>query len=102
MPDFIATYDLRETNPSPHGEFLEQAKKKGWKLWILSSDNEWYRLPNTTLVGDFPSKDAAVKALKDTRAATESELRIKVTMEKWIVSERGSSSFDSDVHQPKK
>lgn len=101
MAAFIATYDLKETNPGPHSEFLEQAKKNGWKLWILSSDNEWYRLPNTTLIGSFDDREAAVAALKKTRADTQRELGIPVTMEKWIVAERGGSTFDGDIHQPK-
>lgn len=102
MPKFIASYDLRETNPSPHAEFLKQATAHGWRVWILSGKNEWYRLPNTTLDGEFVDRDAAVTALKNTRAATERELRVTVTMEKWIVADRGGATFDSDVHQPKK
>jgi hypothetical protein len=102
MSTYLATYDLRETNPSPHSEFLSQAKELGWQLWILSSKNEWYRLPNTTLVGTFDNMEAAVDALKKTRAATESALGRTVTMEKWIITERGASRFDSDEHQPKK
>ncbi len=101
MATFIASYDLKETNPSPHSKFLEHARNNGWQLWILSSANEWYRLPNTTLVGTFANEDAAVAALKKTRTDTQSELGRTVTMEKWIVAEYGAASFDSDVHQPK-
>jgi len=102
MPKYIATYDLLETYPDPHEEFLEQATARGWRLWILSGHNEWYRLPNTTLDGDFDSRDAAVTALKNTRAATESKLGRSVVMEKWIVADRSGATFDSDVHQPAK
>ncbi|MHC1548794.1 hypothetical protein [Phyllobacterium sp. K27] len=102
MPKFIATYDLRETNPSPHSTFLDQATKNGWALWILSDKDEWYRLPNTTLVGVFDNRPAAVAALKATRSATEKTLGRDVTMEKWIVTDYSGSTFDSDVHQPKK
>lgn len=100
MAKYIASYDLRETSPSPHAEFLEQAKAKGWRLWILSGKNERYRLPNTTLDGDFADREAAVAALKATRTATEAKLGRPVVMEKWIVAERNGASFDSDVHQP--
>lgn len=100
MTTFIATYDLRNTNPGPHSEFLAQAEKNGWQLWILGSNSEWYRLPNTTLIGDFADKTIAVAALKKTRADTEQQLGVTVTMEKWIVTVRGASSFHSDVHQP--
>lgn len=102
MAKFLATYDLKETNPSPHSKFLENAPKNGWQLWVLSSGNEWYRLPNTTLAGEFPTMDAAETALKKVRADTEAALGKTVTMEKWIITERGTSRFDADVHQPNK
>lgn len=101
MTAFIATYDLRETNPGPHSEFLEQADKNGWSPWLLI-DGEWHRLPNTTLIGDFTDKPAAVAALKKTRADTEREMGRKVTMEKWIVAPRGDISIVSNDRQPAK
>jgi hypothetical protein len=101
MPSFIATYDLKETNPDPHSKFLEQARKHGWNYWILSSQNIWYRLPNTTLEGTFDTQQAAVAALKATRAATQAEMGRTVTMEKWIVVRYVESNFDSDKTQPK-
>jgi hypothetical protein len=99
MPTFIATYDLKETNPDPHSTFLAQSRKHGWNYWILSSANTWYRLPNTTLQGIFDNQDAAVAALKATRAATEKEMNKVVTMEKWIVAAYSTSNFGSDVTQ---
>ncbi|MBS0529646.1 MAG: hypothetical protein JSS22_09690 [Proteobacteria bacterium] len=100
MPSFIASYDLKETTPSPHVSFLDQATKHGWKLWILSSKNIWFRLPNTTLEGSFATKADAVAALKNARAATEAELGRPVTLLKWIVVDFSAASLDSDVSQP--
>jgi hypothetical protein len=99
MPSFIATYDLKETNPDPHVTFLAEARKRGWNYWIRSSTGLWYRLPNTTLQGDFNNLDAAVAALQATRAATEAEIQFPVTMEKWIVAQHVGARFDSDVRQ---
>lgn len=102
MTLYLATYDLQETTPKPHGEFLQQAIKNGWQAWILSSDRVWYRLPNTTLMGEFPSLDAATNALEATRAATAAALKIPVTMEKWIISQTTVSKFNSDQRQAAK
>jgi len=62
MTAFIACYDLKETDPKPHGEFLKQAAKRGWSVWISTTD-EFKRLPNTTLTGDFSDVNAAGEAL---------------------------------------
>jgi hypothetical protein len=102
MAAFIASYDLQETNPSPHAKFLEKARENGWNYWILAGGTEWHRLPNTTLVGNFPDMNAAVAALKKTRSDTEAALGRTVTMPKWIVSERAKSIVVSDERQPKK
>jgi hypothetical protein len=102
MPNFLATYDLKETKPDPHSAFLQHAQTNGWNYWILSSDNFWHRLPNTTLVGDFPSMGAAHTALEATRLATERQLGIPVIMEKWIVVRYDENLFVSDVRQPKR
>ena len=101
MPTFIATYDLKETNPDPHSKFLAQARNYGWNYWILSSDNVWYRLPNTTLDGTFETMEAAENALLATRAATEAEMGRPVTLQKWIIAQRDGSRFNSDSHQQK-
>jgi hypothetical protein len=95
MPSFIASYDLKETRPDPHGVFLEKAEKRGWRAWIKGSD-KWYHLPNTTLEGTFDTRDEASAALKATRADTEKEIGVTVTMEKWIVVESNGATFNSD------
>jgi len=96
MPSFIACYDLKETNPSPHTKFLEKALANKWFLWIRASNGKAYRLPNTTLIGIFATRDAAVAALEKTRADTQAELGRTVTMPKWIVALYDGAQFDSD------
>ncbi|MCC8966143.1 hypothetical protein H8A95_28425 [Bradyrhizobium sp. Pear76] len=99
MPTYLASYDLKETNPDPHSTFLKQAAAYKWKLWILGSNNIWYRLPNTTLQGTFANMDAAEAALKAVRDATEREMGRTVTMNKWIIAEYGVARFNSDQRQ---
>ncbi|WP_342723998.1 hypothetical protein AAFG07_33645 [Bradyrhizobium sp. B097] len=96
MPNFITTYDLVETRPDPHETFLEKAMARGWSVWKKGSDGRLYRLPNTTLTGSFANQDLAVAALKATRADTQRELGVKVSMEKWIVAQYSGSVFASD------
>ncbi|WP_407122722.1 hypothetical protein [Bradyrhizobium sp. STM 3561] len=96
MPTYLASYDLRETNPDPHAAFLKQAAAYNWKPWVLGSNNIWYRLPNTTLQGTFANMEAAETALQGTRAATEREMGRTVTMSKWIIAEYGNARFNSD------
>jgi preprotein translocase subunit Sec63 len=96
MPKFIASYDLKETYPDPHSPFLQKAEAAGWALWILSGNQKWYRLPNTTLVGEFADKDTAVNALKQARSDTQQEIGTTVTMPKWIVAEYSTATFISD------
>jgi hypothetical protein len=95
MATFIASYDLKETQPDPHPTFLKEAEKRGWSRWF-----ERVRLPNTTLVGTFTTAAEAVAALDETRAATEKNIRSTVTMEKWIIAQYGGApSFDSNETQ---
>ncbi|WP_151611038.1 hypothetical protein [Sinorhizobium alkalisoli] len=100
MSRFIACYDLNEAN-SPHYEFLEAARPLGWEGWILSSSNEWNRLPNTTLVGDFASMEEAVNTFKAIKPAAEKKLGAKITLEKWIVAHYTTATFASDKKVPK-
>lgn len=95
MPKFVASYDLNNRN-NPHTEFLQAAETLGWVTWVQSSDGTWYRLPNTTLRGDFDDHEAAVKAFKAIKPKAEKELGSTITVEKWIVAGYSGSSFDSD------
>ena len=95
MANFIATYDLNDKN-NPHDEYLEAAEKCGWYPWIRASDSKWYRLPNTTLKGEFDTKDAAVAAFKSIKGVAEKSLGSTITVEKWFVAQYSASSIDSD------
>ena len=96
MPRYIASYDLKNTTPSPYGPFIEAAEDNGWTVWIKAAEGEWNRLPNTTLIGDFDDIDAAVSALKQTRTDASKVINVDIKMPKWIVSERKASKFVSD------
>lgn len=97
MPDYLVTYDLRVTDPDPHGEFLDQAVARGWAVFKWGPQSQkWLRLPNTTLVGEFSSRDAAKDAFDQARAATQSVLGVRVTVEKYILSTYGNALFSSD------
>jgi hypothetical protein len=97
VPSFIASYDLEDTRPSPYAAFLAAAENRGWSCWIKGGDSkQWYRLPNTTLVGDFESRDAAVAALKAAQSEAAAEIGHQFKMPKWIVAEKNGSQFNSD------
>lgn len=96
MPKYIACYDLEDVSPSPYSTFLTAAVVKGWNLRIEGGDGKKYRLPNTTLVGTFDSRDAAVQALKDAHAAAEREIKRSFNRPKWIVATYTDSTFNSD------
>lgn len=100
MATFIACYDLKETSPKPHNEFLEAAKQHGWEPWILARDNIWYRLPNTTLVGQFDSQELAVAAFKAIRPDAEKALGVSIVVEKWFVAKYVGANFNSDEKVP--
>ncbi|SMF65785.1 hypothetical protein SAMN02982989_3404 [Xaviernesmea oryzae] len=98
MASFIASYDLNDKN-DPHDEYLAAAEKCGWYPWILASDDKWYRLPNTTLKGEFDTKDAAVAAFKSIKGIAEKSLGKSITVEKWIVVQYTTATFNSDETQ---
>lgn len=102
MPKFIATYDLTNTSPSPYTAYRDAAIELGWAVWILGSNDVWYRLPNTTLVGTFDNMDAADKAFDAIKPAAEKKLGRSITVEKHILANYTSSRFASDERQPKK
>lgn len=99
MATFTAAYDLKWSADTPYTEFRNQATKLGWKVWILSGNNVWYRLPNTTLEGDFPDMAAAETALLATREATAAATGKAVIMEKWLVTQYSVARFNSDDQQ---
>lgn len=98
MSSFIATYDLKETNPDGHSIFLKHARRHGWNYWIQADDDAlWYRLPNTTLEGSFSTREDALSALRATLSAAETELGRQLIMTKWIVADYNRATFNSDT-----
>lgn len=97
MTSYFVSYDLTATNPGPHSEFLDQAELQGWSRWAWGSQTEkWFRLPNTFLIGDFPTRDAAKKAFDDTKTATARAIGRSVIVEKFFLAEYSSALFASD------
>jgi hypothetical protein len=96
MTRFIACYDLKETRPDPHSDYLAAAEGERWYAWLQGSDQKWYRLPNTTLVGEFSNREAAVAAFKAIKPAAEKTLGKAITVEKWIVADYSAATFNSD------
>lgn len=96
MTLFLATYDLQRTNPGPHAEFIKQATTVGWGDWIKASNGTTYKLPNTTLVGQFPTKADAQNAFFQAASLTVAQ-GYTVVVEKWIIAAADSNIFNSDV-----
>jgi hypothetical protein len=97
MSDYFVTYDLEETRPDPHSAFLDEAEAVGWSRWIWGTkNNKWLRLPNTSLVGDFPTQAAAKKAFDDAVAATALKIGRSVDVEKFLLAAYSSATFNSD------
>jgi hypothetical protein len=95
MPRFLATYDLQGAHPDPHSAFKSQARTCGWSDWIVASNGHQYKLPNTTLVGDFENIQTAQNQFFLAVSKTVA-LRYSVTVEKWIIVEYGNAKFNSD------
>ncbi|KQY78636.1 hypothetical protein ASD52_01970 [Ensifer sp. Root142] len=97
MTTYVISYDIKKTTPDPYSEFLNQAEKVGWKVWIWApSVKKWYRLPNTTLVGDFQNRDAAHRAFNTAVANTSAAIGVTVTVEKFFLAAYSESLFNSD------
>lgn len=96
MTQFLASYDLTAKR-SPHSEFLDQAEKVGWSRWIWGPKTQkWLRLPNTTLVGDFASSNAAKTALDRALSATSAALGTTVEMPKHLIGTFTGTNYNSD------
>lgn len=97
MTDFIITYDLTRTNPEPYGTLLDEAETRGWSRWVWGAQSQkWFRLPNTTLIGEFADRSAAKKAFDDAVSATGTQIGRKVTVEKFFLASYSGSLFSSD------
>lgn len=95
MTRFVVTYDLKNTTPSPYAAFRAEAEKLKWETTI-KHDDIIYRLPNTTLIGTFPTKDAAFAAFKAIEAATNKALSTEINVEKHFIAAYTDGSFSSD------
>lgn len=95
MPQFLATYDLKETATKPHAAVRDAAVQSGWFLWVLASNGLKYKLPNTTLDGIFDNYASAQQAfdLAIRRAAAKVG---PIDVEKWVIVEYTNSHFNSD------
>jgi hypothetical protein len=99
MASFLLSYDLKNTTPSPYATFLAKSASLGWSAWIKGSTGVMYRMPNTTLIGSFPTMDAAEKAMNDPKLATQQAIGTAVTIEKFVIVEYVSARFNSDEKQ---
>ena len=95
MPRFIATYDLKETSPPPHDEFVAQARMRGWKRWI-TSDGKWRELPHTAMIGSFSDRDEAVRQFEAALSRTRTKITGITHIEKRYIAAIGDGSFVSD------
>ncbi|TPK42290.1 MULTISPECIES: hypothetical protein [unclassified Mesorhizobium] len=102
MAKFLVTYDLKNTTPSPYVAFRDAAIKLGWAVWQLTSDGNWYRLPNTTLIGEFPDMAAADKSFDAIKPAAEKVLGHPITLEKEFLVLYSGSLILSDQKQAAK
>lgn len=104
MTRFVVTYDLKNTTPSPYATFRAEAEKLKWETTIKDNDNKIWRLPNTTLIGTFPTKDAALAAFFAIEPATNKTLNTKITVEKHFIASYTEGSFKSneEVKPPSK
>lgn len=101
MNPFLLTYDLKSSYPDPHSWFLRHAQMQGLSSWI-EADGEMCQLPNTTLMGTFPSRTAAVAAFDRALANTEREIGVKVTMSaRYVVQQGGQGLIDPKAKRPK-
>ncbi|WP_162559852.1 hypothetical protein [Methylobacterium radiodurans] len=63
MPEFVATYDLEETAPSPHTEFKRIASDHDWHGMVIDSrDSSMKFLPNSTVSLTADTMRAAVSS----------------------------------------
>lgn len=95
----IATYDLTNTSPSPYNAFRQAAVALGWDVWVDASDSYRYRLPNTTLVGDFGGSSAANDAFQAIKPAAERILGRPITVEKYFVADYQQGIVESDTKE---
>jgi hypothetical protein len=95
MTNFIACYDLNGTN-NPHNDYLAAAIACGWSQWVKTESGKWFKLPNTTLHGNFADEVSALASFKNIKTEAEKLLGKPITMEKYFVTKYSTASVVSD------
>ena len=80
MTRYIASYDLTKG----HSEFLAAALDEGW-TYVFPVSGELFRLPNTTLWGNFADRTAAQAAFTRALDAAQMELGRRCKRTKSII-----------------
>lgn len=97
LQSFVITYDVEDDDPSPYDELLDQAEANGWSRWVFGAKTKkYFRLPNTTLIGEFADKLAAEDAFLKAVKSTGKELGIKVVVSKYFLAAYSTARFVSD------
>lgn len=98
MPDYLITYDLKETDPKPHKPLLTAAEKEGL-LYVWQGASFVNRLPNTTLWGTFSTATAANEAFERALVEAAKVVGRTITLEKRATTQMGDTSVKSDVRK---
>lgn len=93
MPRYLACYDIKDTTPDPHSTLLALAREHNWNEYIRVDTGHWNRLPNTTLQGVFPTKEAASVAFRKLVLATGRKIKVKVVVEKVAIMRTTGEGF---------
>jgi len=94
MAEYLITYDFKVTVTSQYRTFSLCAEPQGL-LYVYKAD-DLFRLPNTTIWGEFVSKEAARTAFDNAQAAAEKKLGVKMTLEKRVVTRMSDFFVRSD------
>lgn len=95
MPQYLISYDLKSSDPSPHKPFLDAAEKED--LLYVYKASTLNRLPNTTVWGIFADKDAARAAFDRALSAAGRKLGRAIVLEKRIITRLSDLYVRSDV-----
>jgi hypothetical protein len=89
MAEFIATYDIESGPGEPHDHFKQAAQAQGWTDTVPGPNGRQIQLPNTTLVGSFPTAQAAYDAFDRAVTVGQSEMKTgKLTVEASYIVQR--------------
>jgi hypothetical protein len=83
MAEYLVTYDFKVGATSQYRTFVLCAEPQGL-LYVYRSD-DLFRLTNTTLWGEFATKENAKTAFDNAQAAAENKLGSKIILEKRMI-----------------